>query len=115
MAVARNEGVTERLFILPGIMPVRSMKALDSLSKVPGIHVPEALAKRLESATDKEAEGLRIAQELLEGVRRVPGVAGAHLMAPYWEAAIPALLEMTGVQAFRGSGVQGNQAERLSA
>jgi len=95
MALAREEGVTQDLSILAGIMPVRSLRALDSLSKVPGIYIPEALVRRLEAAEDKEEEGLRIAQELLEGVRRVPGVSGAHLMAPYWEAAIPALLERT--------------------
>jgi methylenetetrahydrofolate reductase (NADPH) len=97
MAIARNEGVTEHLFILPGIMPVRTTRAFEFLRKVPGIHVPEGLVKRLEAAADKEAEGLRIARELLDGVRGVPGVSGVHLMAPYWEAAIPALLEMTGV------------------
>src|SRR5262249_60905992 len=86
---------TEHLSILAGIMPVRSLRALSSLSQVPGIRVPEALVRRLEAAEDKEEEGLCIAQELLEGVRRVPGVSGAHLMAPYWEAAIPALVERT--------------------
>jgi methylenetetrahydrofolate reductase (NADPH) len=93
MAMARDEGITERLFILPGIMPVRSMRALDFLRKAPGIHVPKELVNRLDAAGDKEAEGLRIAAELLEGVRRVPGVSGVHLMAPSWEGAIPALLE----------------------
>jgi methylenetetrahydrofolate reductase (NADH) len=92
MAIARDEGVTERLFILVGIMPVRSVKAFEFLRKVPGIHVPDALVKRLEGASDKEEEGLRIARELLESVRRTPGVSGVHLMAPYWEAAIPELL-----------------------
>lgn len=92
MAIARDEGVTERLFILVGIMPVRSVRAFEFLRKVPGVHVPDSMVKRLEEAVDKEAEGLRIAQELLESVRRTPGVAGVHLMAPYWEAAIPALL-----------------------
>jgi methylenetetrahydrofolate reductase (NADPH) len=95
MALARDEGVTEHLSILAGIMPVRSVRAFEFLSKVPGIRVPEDLVKRLEAAADQEEEGLRIAQELLEGVRGVKGVAGVHLMAPYWEAAIPALLERT--------------------
>jgi len=93
MALARDEGVTERLFLLAGIMPVRSPRALEALRRIPGIHVPDALVRRLSEAEDKEAEGQRIARELLEEVRRVPGVAGVHLMAPSWEAAIPALVE----------------------
>jgi 5,10-methylenetetrahydrofolate reductase len=92
MALARDEGVTERLSILAGIMPVRSPRAFETLRQVPGIHVPDALVKRLAGAEDKEAEGLQIASELVEGIRSVPGVAGVHLMAPSWEAAIPALV-----------------------
>lgn len=92
MAIAREEGVTERLFILAGIMPVKSVRAFEFLSKVPGIKVPDELVKRLKAATNEE-EGLRIAQEIVEGVRGVKGVKGVHLMAPYWEAAIPELLE----------------------
>jgi methylenetetrahydrofolate reductase (NADPH) len=68
-------------------------RAFEMLRRIPGIHVPDAVVRRLTEAEDKEAEGLRIARELLEGVRRVPGVAGVHLMAPSWEAAIPELLE----------------------
>jgi methylenetetrahydrofolate reductase (NADPH) len=97
MALARDEGVTERLFLLAGIMPVRSPRAFEMLRGVPGIDVPEAVVRRLTEAEDKESEGLRIASELLEGVGSVPGVAGVHLMAPSWEAAIPALLERQGV------------------
>lgn len=93
MALARDEGVTERLFVLAGIMPVRSLRAFELLRRIPGIDVPDAIVKRLSEAADKEETGLRIAGELLEGVRSVPGVAGVHLMAPAWEAAIPALLE----------------------
>jgi methylenetetrahydrofolate reductase (NADH) len=104
MQIARDEGVTERLFILPGIMPVRTARAFEFLRKVPGIHVPDDLVRRLGAAEDKDEEGLRIAAELLEGVRSIPGVAGVHLMAPYWEVAIPALLER--VQATSRSGCE---------
>jgi methylenetetrahydrofolate reductase (NADPH) len=96
MALARDEGVTERLSILAGIMPVRSPRAFEMLRQVPGINVPESLVRHLSDAADKEAEGLQIAGELLEGIRETPGVAGVHLMAPSWEAAIPALLEAIG-------------------
>jgi len=96
MALARDEGVTERLSILAGIMPVRSPRAFEMLRQVPGINVPESLVRHLSEAADKEAEGLQIAGELLEGIRETPGVAGVHLMAPSWEAAIPALLEAIG-------------------
>ncbi len=97
MEMAREEGVTERLFILAGIMPVKSVRGFEILSKVPGIKIPQELVKRLEGAKDKEEEGLQIAQEILEGVTSVKGVSGVHLMAPYWEEAIPELLKRTQV------------------
>lgn len=102
MAIAREEGVTERLFILAGIMPVKSVRAFEALSKVPGIRIPDELVKRLEAAEDKEEEGLKIAQEIFEGVRSIKGVSGVHLMAPYWEGAIPALLERMSVGTEKG-------------
>jgi methylenetetrahydrofolate reductase (NADPH) len=104
MARAHDEGVTERLSILAGIMPVRTPRAFEMLRRIPGIHVPEDLVRRLSEAADKEAEGLSIARELLEGIRGVPGVAGVHLMAPSWEAAIPALLEHSSGLSAQGPG-----------
>ena len=67
MQIARDEGVTERLFILPGIMPVRTTRAFEFLRKVPGIHVPDDLVRRLDAAQDKEEEGLRIARSFWRG------------------------------------------------
>jgi methylenetetrahydrofolate reductase (NADPH) len=36
----------------------------------------------LEAASDQAAEGRRICAELIAGLREIPGVAGAHIMAP---------------------------------
>jgi methylenetetrahydrofolate reductase (NADPH) len=47
-----------------------------------GVHVPDATIKRLEAASDQAAEGRRICAELIAGLRKIPGIAGAHIMAP---------------------------------
>jgi 5,10-methylenetetrahydrofolate reductase len=93
MAMAHDEGLTKHVKILAGIMPVKSVKAFEFMKTVPGIRVPDALIKRLDAAANKEEEGLAIALELIEAVRATPGVAGVHLMAPYWEPAVPVLLD----------------------
>ena len=93
MKIAHDHGVTERVKFLAGVMPVKSAKAFEFLGKVPGIKVSPDLPKRLEGASNKEEEGLAIAQEIIEHCRAIPGVAGVHLMAPSWEAAVPMLLE----------------------
>jgi len=46
------------------------------------VHVPEATIERLEAAKDQAAEGRAICAELIAGLREIPGVAGAHVMAP---------------------------------
>ena len=43
---------------------------------------------RLEAASDPAAEGRRLCLELMHELATIPGVAGAHIMAPGNEAAI---------------------------
>jgi methylenetetrahydrofolate reductase (NADPH) len=78
-----SDGITESLGIIIGVGPIRSAKsAVWMNANLFGVHVPDAIIKRLESATDQAAEGRRICAELIAGLREIPGVAGAHIMAP---------------------------------
>ena len=43
---------------------------------------------RLEAASDPAAEGRRICLDLMKELATIPGVAGAHIMAPGNEGAI---------------------------
>jgi methylenetetrahydrofolate reductase (NADPH) len=52
---------------------------------------------RLESASDPKAEGIRIAVESVEALRKVEGVHGVHLMAVGWEDAIPSVVKGAGL------------------
>ena len=47
----------------------------------------------MDKANDPAAEGVRICLELLEEFASIPGVAGAHLMAPGNEAKIVDVLK----------------------
>ncbi len=91
-------GVPERLFILIGIGPLRSAKQARWMrDNLFGVEIPDTVVDRLEGAADQEAEGRRICAELLQELRTIPGVAGAHLMAPRQEAACAAVIEESGV------------------
>jgi methylenetetrahydrofolate reductase (NADPH) len=57
-----------------------------------GSIIPDALIERLEGAQDQAAEGRRIAQEYLQRLAEISGIAGAHLMAPLHEDAIPEVI-----------------------
>lgn len=85
MELVRAAGLHERVRILAGVSPVRRPSIARYLHEhVPGVTVPAAILARLESAADPEAEGVRVAAEVVRGMRAIPGVAGVHLMTFGW-------------------------------
>lgn len=79
----REEGITDELGVIIGVGPIRSAKSARWMNEnLSGVHVPEAIVARLESAHDQAAEGRRLCAELIAGLREIPGIAGAHVMAP---------------------------------
>jgi methylenetetrahydrofolate reductase (NADPH) len=75
MKIARGKPV----FIIAGIIPLRSVKMADFLNeKVPGITVPRELIARLSKSRDAVETGLEIAGELVAGLREK--CHGVHLM-----------------------------------
>lgn len=86
----KDEGITERLFLLIGIAPLRSARSARWMcNHLFGTIIPEAIITRLEQAADPAAEGRRICVELMQELSEIPGVAGVHIMAPGNDAAIP--------------------------
>ncbi|MBF0432453.1 MAG: methylenetetrahydrofolate reductase [Fibrobacteria bacterium] len=82
MKRAMDMGLTEKTAILPGIIVPRSAGMLKYMNaNVPGIEVPEAMIKRMADASDAKAEGLKIAVELIEMVKELPGAKGVHVQA----------------------------------
>ena len=78
-----EEGITEQIFILIGIAPLPSARsALWIREHLPGSIIADAIIDRLARAGDPASEGKRICIELLRELAEIPGVRGAHLMAP---------------------------------
>jgi methylenetetrahydrofolate reductase (NADPH) len=91
-------GLHERVKIIAGITPIRSLGMLKYMrSSVAGISIPEALMKRIEEAEDAKSEGLTFAGEQIERFRSTEGVAGVHIMAIEWEAAVRGIVESAGL------------------
>lgn len=98
MKKARDMGLTERAAILPGIIIPRSAGMLKYMNaNVPGIEVPEDLIKRMASASDAGAEGIKVTIELINAVRDIPGVKGVHLQAIEAERLLPEVIEGAGL------------------
>jgi methylenetetrahydrofolate reductase (NADPH) len=96
----RSLGLEQRCWVLAGVGPVKSLRALEHMrSEVPGMYVPEAVERRLRGVpTDRVAqEGIALCAETIQQVREIAGVAGVHVMAFSWEEAIPEILERAGI------------------
>ena len=92
----REAGI--ELPILIGVAPIPSARSARWMrEKLFGTRIPEAIVERLERASDPKREGRRICIEVLQELAEIPGVAGAHVMAPMTFAEIPLTIAESGV------------------
>jgi len=95
---ARLADLGFRAPILVGIAPIPSAKSARWMrEKLFGTRIPDEIVARLEGAADPKREGRRICVETLQQLTEIPGIAGAHVMAPMNFAEIPAAIEESGV------------------
>jgi methylenetetrahydrofolate reductase (NADPH) len=84
--------------VLIGVAPIPSARSARWMrEKLFGTIIPDAHIQRLERASDARAEGRKICIEVLRALAEIPGVAGAHVMAPMNFAEIPAVITESGV------------------
>ena len=96
MARVRDAGIT--LPILIGVAPIPSARSARWMrEKLFGTIIPDSHVERLERARDARAEGRKICVEVLRELAEIPGVAGAHVMAPMNFAEIPNVIVESGV------------------
>ena len=82
MAQVRDMGLLEKAHVLAGVGPLASAKAAEWIRKnVAGVHIPDEVIKRLAGAEDQKQEGVNLCIDLIEQVREIEGVSGAHIMA----------------------------------
>ncbi|WP_168709040.1 methylenetetrahydrofolate reductase [Onishia niordana] len=98
MARSRDLGLLEKCFILPGVGPLASARTAEWMRRhIPGVHIPDAIIKRLEGAKDQKAEGRNICIELIQQLREIEGVSGVHVMAHRQESYVAGIIEKSGV------------------
>jgi methylenetetrahydrofolate reductase (NADPH) len=87
-------GITQRLSLLVGVAPLASAKSARWIkNNLYGAIIPDWIIERLDNAGDPLAEGRAICIDLLKEYAEIPGLGGAHIMAPLNEHAIPRVLE----------------------
>jgi methylenetetrahydrofolate reductase (NADPH) len=100
MARVRDMVLHEKVFILVGVGPLRSEKAAEFMrTKVPGVHIPDAVVDRLAKTPKKQkkAEGIQICVELIQAIRQIEGVHGVHVMAYRQEETVAQIIQDAGL------------------
>ena len=98
MQIICDRGLDTQVHILAGVIPIRSVGMARYMKDyVSGISVPDELITRLEEAKTAKEEGLKIAIELIEQLKEIPGVHGIHIMAVGWEDIVPEILGQAGL------------------
>lgn len=98
MSAVRDQGLHERVFILPGVGPLASAKSAEWIrTHIPGVHIPDEVIKRLQGAKDQAQEGVNICIEILQQLKEIEGVHGAHIMAYRQEHRVPEIVGKSGV------------------
>jgi methylenetetrahydrofolate reductase (NADPH) len=104
-------GLHEKVFILAGVGPLKNAGMAKYMrDKVPGMIVDNYYISELEKAVanipkeEKKARsealqkrGIELCIEQIKEIKQIPGVAGVHIMAIEWEAAVRPIAEGAGL------------------
>jgi len=100
MEQVRDRGLHEKVHILGGVTPMKSVGMANYMKKmVPGMDVPDELIARIKGVEkDKRAEeGVKIAIETIQQLKEMEGVHGVHIMAIEWEEMVPRIAQEAGL------------------
>ena len=85
--------VLANIAVLPSVEEARAMRRDN-----PGAIIPAEFVGRLEGATDPQAEGIKIAAEMIRELQDIPGIAGVNLQTSTDSELIRAAIEQSTVR-----------------
>lgn len=97
MQQARDMGLTEKVYILGGVTPMKSVGMANYMKNlVPGMDVPVEVINRMKGVPKKDQakEGIAIAIETIQRLKEMKGISGVHVMAIEWEERVPEIVEL---------------------
>jgi methylenetetrahydrofolate reductase (NADPH) len=94
--------ILDKVYILIGITPIKSLKMAHILKEVPGVYVPESILQRMSAANaagNALEEGVQIALELISKIKTYhgQGIHGIHLMPVAWDEIVPRIVKEAGL------------------
>ena len=99
MKMVRDRGLHEKVHILAGITPLKSVGMAKYMgTQVSGIIIPDKIIKRIQDAPKgkKAEEGINIAVEHMQKLYEMEGIHGIHLMAIEWEEKVEEIVKKAG-------------------
>ena len=111
-----RRNILDKVYILIGITPIKSLKMAAMLAQVPGVYLPERVIQRIDyanTAGKAQEEGIQIALELISQIRKYhgQGIHGIHLMPVGWDDVVPRIISEAGLLPNRYSIHQNTFAE----
>jgi 5,10-methylenetetrahydrofolate reductase len=98
MNMVADSGLDRKVHILAGVIPIKSAgMARYMRDYVSGVSVPDTVVARMEEAKSAKEEGMKIALEIIEQIKDIPGVHGIHIMAVGWEDIVPEMVKKAGL------------------
>jgi methylenetetrahydrofolate reductase (NADPH) len=97
-----KRSVLDKVYILVGVTPLKSLKMALRLSEVPGVYLPKRIIDRMDYANvagKAQEEGIQIALELIHKIKtfRGQGIHGIHLMPVGWDEVVPRIIREAGL------------------
>ena len=93
----RSQGIHKEVYIQAGILVNKSVRSMEMTKKVSGMSIPDELIERMRGSEDQENEGIEIALEIIQRLRRIEGLSGIHIMAVGWEKVVPTIIDRAGL------------------
>jgi methylenetetrahydrofolate reductase (NADPH) len=97
-----KRSVLDKVYILAGVTPIKSLKMAQKLAEVPGVYLPKNILQRMQVADragNAQEEGIQIALEVISRIKTYQhqGIHGVHLMPVGWDEIIPRIVSDAGL------------------
>ena len=78
--LVQDKGLHEKVHILAGIAPLKSVETVPLIERaLRGVSIPKHLIDRMSKSNDPEREGIKIAVEQIQKLRKINGIHGVCL------------------------------------
>ena len=97
-----KRNVLDKVYILAGVTPIKSLKMAQRLAEVPGVYLPRNILQRMQAASaagNAQEEGIQIALEMIGRIKdyEKQGIHGIHLMPVGWDEVVPHIIREAGL------------------